>query len=268
MSVITLADQLGRSTLNRTKSLMALVVFVYLSLRAILRLRSRNLKPIFYTLTSQVYFTGVMAIPLITFIALATGSVVVIQSTAQLSILGSREFMGNILVMTIIRELGPILTAMVVIARSGTAVATELGNMQTNHEIEALRSMSIEPLSYVVFPRILGGVISIVSLAFYFNCVALIGGYIVANQINQLSFSFYVEVLSQAIAADDFMLSLIKNSISGFIIFSIASFEGFKVSGAPHEVPIASTKSVVNSIMAVVAFNLGLSLYLYAKALV
>lgn len=265
--MITLADNLGKSTLNRCRDFVALVVFVYLSIRSVLKLRFRNLKPLLYTLTSQIYFTGVMAIPLISFIALATGSVVVIQSTAQLSLLGSKEIMGNILVMTIIRELGPILTAMVVIARSGTAVATELGTMQTNHEIEALRTMSIEPLSYVVFPRILGGVISILCLAFYFNCVALIGGYVVANQLNPVSISFYTEVLAQAMSTDDFMWSIFKNASSGFIIFSIASFEGLKVSGAPHEVPIASTKSVVHGIMAVVAFNLTLSIYIYAKAL-
>jgi phospholipid/cholesterol/gamma-HCH transport system permease protein len=175
--------------------------------------------------------------------------------------------MGNILVVAIIRELGPIFTALVVVARSGTAVATEIGNMQVNHEIEALRAMSIDPLSYVVAPRIVGGIISIVCLAFYFNSIALIGGYFVASQLKQLSLSFYLEVLAQAIDANDFFLSLFKNSLSGMIIFLIATYHGFKVKGAPHEVPIASTKAVVDSIMSVVAFNLGISLYIYWKAL-
>ncbi len=206
-----------------------------------------------------------MALPLITFIALATGSVIVLQSTAQLSLLGSQEMMGNILVVTIIRELGPLLTALIVIARSGSAVSTELGSMQVNKEIEALRIMSIDPLSYVVFPRIVGGIISLICLAFYFNSIALIGGYFVSNLVSDLSFSFYLEVLAQSITPHDFSLNVFKNAVSGLIIFSIAAHHGMQVRTGPQEVPIGTTKAVVNSIMAVVAFNLSITILIFAK---
>lgn len=260
-------DHVGKFTLDIYRTITEMVVFVYLSFRSIVKLSSHHLSPIFSILVSQIYFTGYNALALITFIALASGSIIVLQSTAQLSILGSQEMMGNILVVTIIRELGPLLTALIVIARSGTAVATELGSMQVNKEIESLRTMSIEPLAYVVFPRIVGGVISLVCLAFYFNCIALIGGFLVSNLVSDLSFSFYLEVLAQALTPEDFALNIIKNSISGLLIFSIATYHGMKVKGAPHEVPMATTKAVVNSIMAVVAFNLSITIYMFARAL-
>ena len=260
-------DYVGKNSVDFTRYFKDIFVFVYVSFRSITELRFRNIKPILFTIVSQIYFTGFKALPLITFIALASGSIIVIQSSAQLSLLGSQEMMGNILVVTIIRELGPLLTAFTVIARSGTAVATELGSMQVNKEVEALRTMSIDPLGFVVFPRIVGGVISLICLAFYFNCIALIGGFFVSNLVSDLSFSFYLEVLAQAITAEDFFLSVLKNSVSGLLIFSIATFQGMKVKGAPHEIPMATTSAVVNSIMAVVAFNLAISLYMFSKAL-
>ncbi len=258
-------DSLGKNALDYYRSFKDLFVFVYLSFREVIRRGPRNLQPILFTIVSQIYFTGHQALPLITFLALASGSIIVLQSTAQLSLLGSQEMMGNILVVTIIRELGPLLTAFTVIARSGTAVSTELGSMQVNREVEALRTMSIEPLGFVVFPRIVGGVISLVGLAFYFNCIALVGGFFVSNLVSELSFSFYIEVLAQAITPEDFMLNVIKNGASGLIIFSIATYQGLKVKGAPHEVPIATTRAVVNSIMAVVAFNLTVSVYFFTR---
>jgi phospholipid/cholesterol/gamma-HCH transport system permease protein len=265
--MLTYIDNIGKRAFDTYRSINHIIVFSYLSFRSTFLLPLRSLLSILFVIVSQIYFTGFMALPLITFIALAAGSIIVLQSTAQLSILGSQEIMGNILVVTIVRELGPLLTSLIVIARSGTAVASELGTMQVNREIEALRSMSIDPLSFVVFPRILGGVISLVCLAFYFNLIALMGGYIVANLVSNLSFSFYLEVLAQAVTPHDFTLNILKNGISGLIIFSIACDQGLKVKNGPHEVPIATTNAVVRSIMAVMAFNLTITVLLFVRAL-
>jgi phospholipid/cholesterol/gamma-HCH transport system permease protein len=100
----------------------------------------------------------------------------------------------------IVREAGPLLVALVVIARSGTAVASEIGNMRANREIEALESMGINPLSFIVFPRVLGGVISVLCLAFYFNVLALVGGFLLTRFIQDMSFSFYTDSLMRGFA--------------------------------------------------------------------
>ena len=266
-SVLTYVDLLGKNTLDFFRQLCRTFIFFYLSIRLTLSLRWHALKTILHVTISQIYFTGVLALPLMTFIALAVGSIVVMQSNAQLSVLGSQEMMGNILVVTIVRELGPLLTALIVIARSGTAVASELGNMQVNREIEGLRVMGIEPLSYVVFPRIVGGIVGLLCLAFYFNSIALLGGFFVASTVSELTFSFYLEVISHAMNTHDFSLNIFKNIVGGIIIFSIACEEGFKVKNGPHEVPIATTKSVVSAIVTIMAFNLGLTAMIFAKDL-
>lgn len=264
--VIQYIDNLGKNTFDLYRNLVRFVIFIYLGLRCTVLLPLQAQKTVLSNTISQIYFTGCKALPLITFIALATGGIVILQFT-QFSILSSQETMGNILVVTIVRELGPLLTSLIIIARSGTAVASEVGTMQVNREIEALRAMSIEPLSFVVFPRIVGGVIGLVCLAFYFNCIALIGGYFVAQLISDFSFSFYIEVIAQALTPQDFTLNLLKNSISGLIIFAIATDQGYKVKSSAHEVPIAGTNAVVKSVMAVMAFNLVISILAFIEGL-
>lgn len=266
--MITFIDQLGKRVCEAFFDFQGSLKFIYLTFRSTIPLKWCGLKVILFNMTSQIYFTGVMALPLITFIALAVGSIIVLQTTAQLSVVGSQEMMGNILVVTIVRELGPLLTSLIVIARSGTAVASEVGNMQVNKEMDSLRLMSIEPLSYVVFPRIVGGIISLLCLAFYFNTIALIGGFFVASFVSELTFSFYLGVISHALTPNDFLLNMIKNIIGGLMIFSISCEQGLKVKQGPHEVPIATTKSVVHSIVFVMAFNLGITVYIFMKDLI
>lgn len=265
--MFSIFDSYGKSVCDYFRNLAHMFRFVYLTFRLTIPLNWTALNSICYNIVSQIYFTGYMALPLMTFIALATGSIIVLQSTAQLSILGSQEMMGNILVVTIVRELGPLLTALIVIARSGTAVASELGNMQVNKEIEALRVMSIEPLSYVVFPRLVGGIISLLCLAFYFNIIALFGGFLVGKFVSDLTFSFYMDVLSHAISPNDFTLNIFKNMVGGLIIFTIACDQGFKVKNGPHEVPMATTNAVVSSIVMVMGFNLSITVLVFAKDL-
>jgi phospholipid/cholesterol/gamma-HCH transport system permease protein len=266
--MLLVVDHIGKKFCDSFRDLKEIFVFIYLAFRLTLPLKWNSFKTILFNVVSQIYFTGFLALPLMTFIALAVGSITVLQTSAQLSVFGSPEMMGNILVVAIVRELGPLLTSLIVIARSGTAVASELGNMQVNKELDSLRVMSIEPISYVVFPRILGGIISLLCLAFYFNTIALLGGFFVASFVSDLTFVFYVDVISQAIGPYDFSFNILKNVISGFIIFTIACDQGFKVKNGPHEVPVATTNSVVYSIMTVVAFNLGLTVFIFAKDLV
>jgi phospholipid/cholesterol/gamma-HCH transport system permease protein len=248
------ADNLGKLTFETVQSFTTLFRFIYLSLRCTFTLPRQAKKTILYNTISQIYFSGHMSLPLITFIALATGGIVILQSV-QLSSLSSPEMMGNILVVTVVRELGPLLTSLIIIARSGTAIASEVGSMQVNKEIDALRVLSIEPLSYVVFPRLLGGIISLICLAFYFNVIALIGGFFVVSFVSDLAFSFYLQVLAQTIDAQDISVNLIKNTFGGLIIFSIAIDQGFRVVNS-YEIPIAATRAVVKSMMAVMIFNL------------
>ena len=140
--------------------------------------------------------------------------------------------------------------------------------MRANREIEALECMGINPLSYIVFPRIVGGVISVVCLSFYFVMMALIGGFLLTKLINDMPMSFYLDSLAKAVAFEDLWLFLLKNIFSGMIIFVVSCYQGLSVKRSHTEVPIATTQAVVNSIIYVVVFNLSVTSLFYLNQLI
>lgn len=238
-------------------------LMIYLSLRAALVDQAQSWRSLLSVISAQIYFTGFQALPIISLLALASGSIVILQSSLQLSLLGGGDLIGDLLIAVIVREVAPLLTALVVIARSGTAVASELGSMRVNREIEALEVMGIHPLSYIVFPRLAGGVVSVLCLAIYFILMALLGGYAVTRFLHEMPFSFYTASLAQAFTAEDVALFLVKNLFSGAVIFVVCCFQGMSVKQSPHEVPQVTTKAVVHSIFFVVGFNLGVTILFY-----
>lgn len=260
-------DSLGRGTVRNLEYTVRVLLMAYLSIRATVVDQAQGFRTIFSVISAQIYFTGFQALPLISVLALASGSLVILQASSQLSLLGGSAMLGNLLVVIIVREIGPLLTALVVIARSGTAVASEVGNMRANREIEALESMGINPLSYIVFPRFIGGVISMFCLAFYFIVISLGGGYFIARWLMDLPFSYYLNSLAQAVAAEDALLFLGKTLFSGMIIFTVSCYQGLNVKKSHTEVPVATTQAVVDSIIYVVVFNFSVTAMFYLNQL-
>jgi phospholipid/cholesterol/gamma-HCH transport system permease protein len=201
--------------------------------------------------SKQVLFTGVDALPLIAMVSLAIGGISIIQSLTFLPRFGAESLIGKLLVTVIIRELGPILTGFIVIGRSGTAITTEIGNMVVSHEIEALEAMGVDPIRYIVIPRIFGVTFSLVSLNIYFNIFALIGGFLVSKLILVTSFSVYFGQILKSLVLSDVVISLSKGFIFGVLISLLCTFQGFAVRLSSTEVPQMTTKAVVYSIAAV-----------------
>jgi phospholipid/cholesterol/gamma-HCH transport system permease protein len=261
-------DRLGRSVTDNLEYTLRVLLMVYLTIRATIIDQAQGMRTIFSVVSAQIYFTGFQALPLITVLALASGGIVILQTSSNLSLLGGSEMIGNLLVAIIMRELGPLMTALVVIARSGTAVASEVGNMRANREIEALESMGINPLSYIVFPRLIGGVVSVVCLAFYYVMVALMGGFLLTRWLQDMPFSFYFDSLANALASEDAGIFILKNTFSGMIIFVVSCYQGLSVKRGPWEVPVVTTQAVVKSIIYVVVFNLAVSTIFYVNQLI
>lgn len=266
-SLLMQIDSLGRFFTKNLEYTLRVLLMVYLSLRATILDRTQSLRQIFGVVFSQIYFTGWQALPLVSVLALGTGGVLILQSLTNLTLVGGTQMIGNFLLVMVLREAGPLLVALVVIARSGTAVASELGNMRANREIEALESMGINPLSYIVFPRVVGGVISVLCLAFYFNFMALIGGFAITRLFQDMPFAFYSDSLIRAFAKEDVFIFTLKNSFSGMIIFVVSCYQGLSVKKSPHEVPQVTTQAVVNSIIFVVLFNLIVTALFYLNQL-
>lgn len=256
-------DQLGQKALDPIFYLAKIFLLAYVSVRSFVLNETQSFRAVISVLSQQIYFTGFQGLPLITTLSLAMGALVTMQAASQLTLIGGQGMLGNLLVAVVVRELAPLMTALVVIARSGTAVASELGSMKVNKEVEALTLMGIHPLSYVIFPRLLGGVVSMVCLAISFAFISLLGGFLVSQAFHSISFDFYMNSISQAITFRDGYFFLIKNLFAGIMIFSICCYHGLAVQLSPHEVPQAATKAVVNSILAVTLFQALMSFLFY-----
>ncbi len=195
-------------------------------------------------LVMQILFTGFEALSVISLLGIALGVVIIVQGIDLFSQFGQGDLIYQILVTVITKELGPLLTAFIIIARSGTAISTELGNMVVSHEIEAYISVGIDPISYLVVPRFLGVTISLILLNLYFNFSGLIGSFFVSQFIKQVTFLEYFRSLLFELKLSIIIISFLKSFLFGVIISFAATYNGFKVNGATTEIPQAVIKSV------------------------
>jgi phospholipid/cholesterol/gamma-HCH transport system permease protein len=212
--------------------------------------RKHSIRTGLRVLFKQVLFTGVDALPLITIVALSIGAISIFQSQTFLPRFGGEPFIGKLLVIVIIRELGPLLTGFIVIARSGTAITAEIGNMVVSHEIEALEAMGVDPMRYISIPRIFGVTASLVSLNIYFNVFAILGGFFVSKLLIVTSLTAFLQKLLSSARLSDIIISISKGFIFGILISLICTFQGFSVKFSSTEVPQMTTKAVVYSIAA------------------
>lgn len=263
--MLAFIDSLGHRVMQNLEYTYHLFLLSYLSFRSTIFGKSQGWRTLYGVISAQIYFTGWQAMPLISFLGFSSGALVTVQAIMQMTFLGGVSYVGKYMVMVVVREIGPLLTALIVIARSGTAVASELGSMKVNKEIDALQSMGINPLSYVIFPRLVGGVISVLCLAFYFVLFAVIAGFVVVKLGKGLPLSMYLETLANAFRFGDVLTFLLKNTVGGLIIFSVCCYQGLQVEKSPHEIPQVTTKAVVKSTVYVLVFNTLLTLYFYLE---
>jgi len=214
-------------------------------------------------LTFQILFTGVEALPVIAVLSLGLGAVIIIQGVSLLPQFGQGQLIYTILITVITRELGPILTAFIIAARSGTAISTELGNMVVSHEIEAYIATGINPISYLAVPRVLGVTFSLVVLNLYFNVFGLLGSYFVTALIRPIGFQEYFGNLLNALTIVDVGSSILKSVVFGVIISSVATYYGFQVEQASTEVPVIAIRSVGRGFVLLIVADAILTLVYY-----
>ena len=220
----------------------------------------------FRVLVLQIYFTGVHALSIISFIALAIGAVIIIQGITILPQFGQGKWIYKILISVITRELGPILTAFIVIARSGTAIATELGHMVVTHQIEAYIAVGINPVSYLIVPRFLGVTFSLIILTIYFNVIGLFGSFMLTQLIKPIPFGEYFQNLMNELQVGDIVISLVKSFIFGVIISIVATYYALQVKVASTEIPQVVIQAVGKGFIICVIANVIITLVYYLFA--
>jgi phospholipid/cholesterol/gamma-HCH transport system permease protein len=255
-------EQLGANTISRVRRIgyaLGFMVEVFRQTGRFLARRGTNRR----VMTMQILFTGVEALSVIATISLSLGAVIIIQGLSLLPQFGQGQLIYDILIIVITRELGPILTALIVTARSGTAIATELGNMVISHEIEAYTVSGINPVRYIVVPRFLGVTLSTVILNLYFNLFGLLGSFVVTQFVNPISISEYSSGLLAAISVTDVASSVVKSFVFGAITSLVATFSGLQVERSSTEIPVAGIKSVGRGITLLIVANAVITVVYY-----
>lgn len=197
----------------------------------------------------QIYFTFVMSIHIIVFLGFMIGLVISAQSHIGFSILGSKEGVGDIMVYTLFREVAPLAAILLIIARSVTAVASEVATMKVGSEIDALDILGIHTGRYIWAPRIVAGGISTFCSSFLFWIISLFGIWLGSNLNSHFPVSQVISSVSNTITIPDIAFYVIKTVCPGFLIFYIACKRGMAAGYSPHEVPIATNSAVVEALM-------------------
>lgn len=206
-------------------------------------------------LFDQMSRIGVDSLLMVTITGISTGAVLVVQIGYQFAQMGAQSYVGGVVSLAMARELAPILTAIVVAGRVGSAIAAEIGTMKITEQIDALETMATNPVDYLVVPRFWGCTIMLFMLTIFTNVVGMIGGSIVAvNQIGLTLISFRDSILHM-LQIQDLMGGLFKATIFGGIIAIIGCYKGFTTEGGAEGVGQSTTSAVVVSIMMILAVN-------------
>lgn len=203
-------------------------------------------------LTMQLLFTYVEAMPICCFLAAAIGSSILILGTSFLTSFGQGKLTYELLVLVVMKELGPLLIAFIVTARSATAIATEISTMVVRHEIEAYISVGIDPISHLAAPRFLGVTFSMFFLNIYFSIFGLIVPGFLIQFISTTSLIEYFRNTFQSITLVTVIISVIKSLVFGMIISGSATMYGFNVGRATTEIPLAGLHAVSKAFLYII----------------
>ncbi|MEO6326160.1 MAG: ABC transporter permease [Thermoanaerobaculia bacterium] len=229
-------------------------------MRQAFALRRTQLPVLAELIRNQVRFTALDALPLVALTAILLGGVILLQVLHTLSGLVSEAFLSRLVTLLVVRELGPILVAVLAISRSGTAIAAEMAASKLEREVDTLYVVGIDPIAYLLLPRIVGGVISLFTLIVLFDVVALVGGFVVASVVSPFSFRLYLGALESAVGPAELVATLLKAVAFGAAIPLICAHGGLRVRTSPTEIPRAVTRATVDSVITVFLLSALISL--------
>ncbi|RLV60264.1 lipid asymmetry maintenance ABC transporter permease subunit MlaE [Parashewanella curva] len=207
-------------------------------------------------LIKQLYVVGVQSFVIITISGLFIGMVLALQGYNILSDFGTSESLGPMVALSLLRELGPVVTALLFAGRAGSALTAEIGLMKSTEQLSSLEMMAVDPLRQVIAPRFWAGVISMPLLAMIFSAVGIYGGHIVGVEWKGIDAgSFWSILQSQVEWHQDILNSLIKSVVFAVVVTWIALYRGYQVIPNPEGISRATTKTVVQASLAVLALD-------------
>ena len=244
---LVIAKNIGEFTISRIKGLGRFFLFFLSGLVNFYKWPVQ-----IHKLVSQVYFIGLKSVLIVCLTALFTGMVLGLQGYYTLIKFGSEGFLGTAVALTIVRELGPVLTAIMIVARAGSAMTAEIGIMRISEQIDALQTMDIDPVRFIFSSRIWAGIISFPLLTGIFDTLGILGGYISGSVLLGLNTGIYFTRVESSVTMNDVAGGFIKSAIFALIVVTICCYKGYythlqkNVTGSKG-VGYATTSAVVQS---------------------
>ncbi|MDE1169266.1 MAG: lipid asymmetry maintenance ABC transporter permease subunit MlaE [Pseudomonas sp.] len=215
-----------------------------------------GVKGSFQLLVKQLYSVGVMSLLIIVVSGMFIGMVLALQGFSILAKYGSEQAVGQMVALTLLRELGPVVTALLFAGRAGSALTAEIGNMKSTEQLSSLEMIGVDPLKYIVAPRLWAGFISLPVLAMIFSVVGIWGGsWVAVNWLGVYDGSFWANMQNSVNFTDDVLNGVIKSIVFAFVVTWIAVFQGYDCEPTSEGISRATTKTVVYASLAVLGLD-------------
>jgi len=205
---------------------------------------------------SQAMQVGVRALPILSLITFFIGLILALQSAYELRRLGALTYVANAVAISMTRELGPLITAIVVIGRSGSAFAAEIGTMKVSEEIDALETMAIHPVDFLVTPKFLAMIVMLPCLTIWANAMGILGGGLFGVAQADFTWARYIQASLDALFLRDIVTGLVKSLMFGITITAVGCYEGLSTGAGAEQVGRSTTRAVVVSIFLVILVDL------------
>lgn len=254
-------QQLGRFTLGVFKKIGGVVHFAIIVFLSLFEVRDFYFKQFI----KQTFSIGYLSLPVVTVTAVFTGAVLALQSYSGFSRFSAESAIPTVVILSITRELGPVLAGLMVAGRVGAAIAAEIGTMKVTEQIDALVTLSTKPINYLVTPRVLAAILTLPILVMIADIIGVFGGYFVSTTVLGFGEIAYIKNSFQYLERVDVISGMAKSAVFGLIIALMGCYYGFHCGKGAQGVGIATTGAVVSSSIIILCSNYFLTQLFFAK---
>jgi len=251
----------GETTLDNLHRARDFLGFFGLVVLTMLRTAARPARLRFVPMVHHMEQVGLNALPIVGLISFLIGVVIAYQGASQMKQFGAEVFVVNLIAVSVLREIGILLAAIVIAGRSGSAFTAQIGAMKVNEEIDAMRTLGLDPVEVLVLPRLLALVLAMPLLAFFADMMGLLGGGLMSWIVLDIKPDQFVERLGDAVSLWSFWIGIIKAPFFAVIIALVGCYEGFQVVGSAESVGQMTSRSVVESIFLVIVVDAAFSIF-------
>ncbi len=257
--IVNIIEDLGQSVIDAMDQLGGITILFFQAIRGVFS-QFPTKKDLFI---KQCYQCGVLSLPIVLLTGAFTGMVLAVQSYYQFHQITMDTAIGILVGLSMTRELGPVLTAVMVAGRVGAAMAAELGTMRVTEQIDALRAMATDPIRYLIVPRFLACFIVVPLLTAFSVLIGILGGYVVGVKMLHVNQTFFIQNMLDYTKVSDLLNGLVKATVFGILISIISCYKGYNAENGAEGVGLATTEAVVFSCVSILVSDFFLSIVLF-----